>query len=42
MGNASEYKTFNGQIGKGPRNFCSTKQLQLQSVGVSATLVTRY
>lgn len=23
MGNASEYKTFNGQIGKRPTNFCS-------------------
>ena len=32
MGNASEYKTFNGQIGKGARNFCSEPpRLQLGS-----------
>lgn len=41
MGNAAEYKTFNGQIGKGPRNFCSIPpRLQPNSVGVSTALVT--
>lgn len=43
MGNASEYKTFNGQIGKRPRNFCSkppSHGCTLNSVGV--TLVTGF
>lgn len=36
MGNESEYKTFNGQIGKRPTNFCSKPPTAVR-VGPGAT-----
>lgn len=33
MGNASEYKTFNGQVGKRPTNYCSKPPTAVSRTG---------